>query len=127
MKKDLVLHQVKHSVSSIFTKEDVISLINSIEESKGRVITTQQINDAIDEVVDWAERRVDNLIDLDSAEFEISYTKQIELTSVEIDVESLRNALEEHFMDFGEDEVEDEGIDEDENKEVIEAIANNEL
>jgi hypothetical protein len=127
MKKDLVLHQVKHSVSSIFTKEDVISLINSIEESNGRVITTQQINDAIDEVVDWAERRVDNLIDLDSAEFEISYTKQIELTSVEIDVESLRNALEEHFMDFGEDEVEDEGIDEDENKEVIEAIANNEL
>ena len=123
MKKDLVLHQVKHSVSSIFTKEDVISLINSIEESNGRVITTQQINDAIDEVVDWAERRVDNLIDLDSAEFEISYTKQIELTSVEIDVESLRNALEEHFMDFGEDE----GIDEDENKEVIEAIANNEL
>ena len=127
MKKDLVLHQVKHSVSSIFTKEDVISLINSIEESNGRVITTQQINDAIDEVVDWAERRVDNLIDLDSAEFEISYTKQIELTSVEIDVESLRNALEEHFMDFGEVEVEAEGIDEDENKEVIEAIANNEL
>jgi hypothetical protein len=123
MKKDLVLHQVKHSVSSIFTKEDVISLINSIEESNGRVITTQQINDAIDEVVSWAERRVDNLIDLDSAEFEISYTKQVELTSVEIDVESLRNALEEHFMDFGEDE----GIDEDENKEVIEAIANNEL
>jgi hypothetical protein len=123
MKKDLVLHQVKHSVSSIFTKEDVISLINSIEESNGRVITTQQINDAIDEVVSWAERRVDNLIDLDSAEFEISYNKQVELTSVEIDVESLRNALEEHFMDFGEDE----GIDEDENKEVIEAIANNEL
>jgi hypothetical protein len=123
MKKDLVLHQVKHSVSSIFTKEDVISLINSIEESNGRVITTQQINDAIDEVVNWAEHRVDNLIDLDSAEFEISYTKQIELTSVEIDVDSLRNALEEHFMDFGEDE----GIDEDENKEVIEAIANNEL
>ena len=121
--KENALASVRQSVSSIFTKEDVLYLIEKIEVGSSRVITTQQINDAIDEVVSWAERRVDNLIDLDSAEFEISYTKQIELTSVEIDVESLRNALEEHFMDFGEDE----GIDEDENKEVIEAIANNEL
>jgi hypothetical protein len=121
--KENALASVRQSVSSIFTKEDVLYLIEKIEVGSSRVITTQQINDAIDEVVNWAERRVDNLIDLDSAEFEISYTKQIELTSVEIDVESLRNALEEHFMDFGEDE----GIDEDENKEVIEAIANNEL
>ena len=123
MKKDLVWQSVQSSVSSIFSKEDVINLINSIEENKGRVITTQQINDAIDEVVNWAERRVDNLVDLDSAEFEISYNKQIELTGVVIDVDSLRNALEEHFMDFGEaeeDEVE-------ENKVVLEAIANNEL
>jgi hypothetical protein len=123
MKKDLVLQSVQSSVSSIFSKEDVINLINSIEENKGRVITTQQINDAIDEVVNWAERRVDNLVDLDSAEFEISYNKRIELTGVVIDVDSLRNALEEHFMDFGEaeeDEVE-------ENKVVLEAIANNEL
>jgi hypothetical protein len=123
MKKYLVLQSVQSSVSSIFTKEDVISLINSIEESNGRVITTQQINNAIDEVVSWAEHRVDNLVDLDSAEFEISYNNQLELTGVEIDVESLRNTLEEHFMNFGEDK----GIDEDENKEVIEAIANNEL
>jgi hypothetical protein len=121
--KENALASVRQSVSSIFTKEDVLYLIEKIEVGSSRVITTQQINDAIDEVVNWAEHRVDNLIDLDSAEFEISYTKQIELTSVEIDVDSLRNALEEHFMDFGEDE----GIDEDENKEVIEAIANNEL
>ena len=123
MKKDLVLQSVQSSVSSIFTKEDVINLINSIEESKGRVITTQQINDAIDEVVNWAERRVDNLIDLDSAEFEISYNKHIELTGVDIDVESLRNALEEHFMDFGEDDE----VEAEENRVVLEAIANNEL
>ena len=123
MEKDLVLQSVQSSVSSIFTKEDVINLINSIEESKGRVITTQQINDAIDEVVNWAERRVDNLIDLDSAEFEISYSKHIELTCVDIDVESLRNTLEEHFMDFGEDDE----VEAEENRVVLEAIANNEL
>ena len=32
MKKEVVLHQVKHSPSSIFTKEDVIKLIEQIEE-----------------------------------------------------------------------------------------------
>ncbi len=121
--KENALASVRQSVSSIFTKEDVLYLIEKIEVGSSRVITTQQINDAIDEVVNWAERRVDNLIDLNSAEFELNYNNQIELTGVEIDVECLRNALEEHFMDFGEaDEVEAE-----ENRVVLEAIANNEL
>ena len=31
MEKTVVLHQVKHSVSSIFTREDVLELIKSIE------------------------------------------------------------------------------------------------
>ena len=31
MKKELVLQSVKHSVSSIFTKEDVIKLINRVD------------------------------------------------------------------------------------------------
>jgi predicted PolB exonuclease-like 3'-5' exonuclease len=123
MTKAQTLAALGNQLDSFYSLEQVINIVKNIEENKGRVITTQQINDAIDEVVNWAERRVDNLVDLDSAEFEISYNKQIELTSVEIDVDSLRNALEEHFMDFGEaeeDEVE-------ENKVVLEAIANNEL
>jgi hypothetical protein len=121
--KENALASVRQSVSSIFTKEDVLYLIEKIEVGSSRVITTQQINDAIDEVVNWAERRVDNLIDLNSAEFELNYNNQIELTGVEIDVECLRNVLEEHFMDFGEaDEVAAE-----ENRVVLEAIANNEL
>ena len=127
MKKDLVLHQVKHSVSSIFTKEDVISLINSIEESKGRVITTFDIERAIDKVICWADNNERDLVDMDSVEFELNYDNRIEVVGVPINTDNLREALENNFMDFGEDEVEDEGIDEDENKEVIEAIANNEL
>ena len=123
MTKAQTLAALGNQLDSFYSLEQVINIVKNIEENKGRVITTQQINDAIDEVVNWAERRVDNLVDLDSAEFEISYNKQIDLTSVEIDVDSLRNALEEHFMDFGEaeeDEVE-------ENKVVLEVIDNNEL
>jgi hypothetical protein len=123
MTKAQTLAALGNQLDSFYSLEQVINIVKNIEENKGRVITTQQINDAIDEVVNWAERRVDNLVDLDSAEFEISYNKQIELTSVEIDVDSLRNALEEHFMDFG--EAEEDGVEE--NKVVLEAIANNEL
>jgi hypothetical protein len=118
MKKELVLQSVQNSVSSIFSKEDVIKLINSVEAGSSRKITVDDIERAIDRTISWIENNEREVVDLDSAEFEISYNNQLELTGVEINVESLRNALEEHFMDFGEDE----GIDEDENKEVIEAI-----
>jgi hypothetical protein len=123
MKKDLVLHQVKHSVSSIFTKEDVINLINSIEESKGRVITTLDIERAIENVISWAENNERDLVDTDSVEFELNHDNRIEVVGAPINTDNLREALENNFMDFGEaeeDEVE-------ENKVVLEAIADNEL
>ena len=33
MEKKLVVHQIKHSPSSIFSKDDVLTIINSIDES----------------------------------------------------------------------------------------------
>jgi hypothetical protein len=38
MKKDLVLHSVKHSISSIFTKDDVLKLIESIEQEQSNQV-----------------------------------------------------------------------------------------
>jgi hypothetical protein len=121
MKKDLVLHQVKHSVSSIFTKEDVINLINSIEESKGRVITTYDIGRAIEKTISWAENNERDLLDLDSAELELDYNNRIEVVGVPINTDNLREALENNFMDFG------EYVDEDETEVETEEKADNEL
>jgi len=104
MKKDLVLQSVQNSVSSIFSKEDVINLINSIEESKGSVITTYDIEQAIDKVINWADHNERDLLDLDSAELEMSYDNRIEVVGVPINVDSLREALENNFMGFGEAE-----------------------
>ena len=115
MKKDLVLHSVKHSVSSIFTKEDVINLINSIEEGSSRKITTDDIARAIDQTIYWIENNSDRLIDEDSAEFELDYNNRVTLSNVNIDTEEIREALENNFMDFGEavdDVVELERVDE---------------
>ena len=101
MKKELVLQSVQNSVSSIFSKEDVINLINSIEGG-GRVISVDDIQRAIDQTVYWIENNSDRLIDEDSAEFELDYNNRVTLSNVNIDVEEIREALENNFMDFGE-------------------------
>lgn len=33
MEKKLVIHQVQHSPSSIFTKQDVVAIVNSVDEN----------------------------------------------------------------------------------------------
>lgn len=103
MTKELVLQSVQNSVSSIFTKEDVIKLINSVEGSS-RKVTTDDIQRAIDQTIDWIENNSNRLIDEDSAEFELDYNNRVSLTNVNIDTEEIREALENNFMDFGEAE-----------------------
>ena len=114
MKKEFVLQLVENSASSIFSREDVIKLINSVEGG-GRVISVDDIQRAIDQTVYWIENNSDRLIDEDSAEFELDYNNRITLSNVNLDVEEIREALENNFMDFGEavdDVVELERIDE---------------
>ena len=109
--KENVIIAVQNSVSSIFSKEDVINLINSIEEGGGRVITTNDIERAIDKVISWADNNESDVVDFDSVEFELSYDNRIEVTNVPLQLENLREALENNFMDFG------EAIEEDSNDE----------
>ena len=101
MKKELVLQSVQNSVSSIFSKEDVIKLINSVEGG-GRVISVDDIERAIDKVISWADNNESDVVDFDSVEFELAYNNKIEVTSVPLQLENLREALENNFMDFGE-------------------------
>ena len=107
MKKEFAVQLVENSVSSIFSKEDVIKLINSIEEGSSRKITTNDIERAIDKVINWVDNNERDLLDLDSAELELDYNNKIEVVGVPFNTESLREALENNFMDFGE-EVEEE-------------------
>jgi hypothetical protein len=107
MKKELVLQSVQNSVSSIFSKEDVINLIKSIEGG-GRVITTNDIERAIENVICWADNNEQDLVDRSSIEFELSYDNRLEVVGAPIQLENLREALENNFMDFG--EVEEEEI-----------------
>jgi hypothetical protein len=101
MKKEFVLQLVENSASSIFSREDVIKLINSVEGG-GRVISVDDIERAIDKVISWADNNESDVVDFDSVEFELSYNNRIEVTNVPLQLENLREALENNFMDFGE-------------------------
>ena len=109
MKKELVLQSVQNSASSIFSKEDVIKLINSVEG--GRVISVYDIQRAIDNVVNSFERDTEDIVDYTSVEFNISYDNRLEVESVGLNLDFIREALENNFMDFGE-LVEEESNDE---------------
>jgi hypothetical protein len=108
--KENVISSVQNSVSSIFSKEDVINLINSIQERKSRVFTPEDLERAIDKTISWIENNERDFLDLDSAELEIDYNHRIEVVGVPINVDSIREALENNFCDFTEivDEEEEE-------------------
>jgi hypothetical protein len=103
MKKLDVISSVQNSVSSIFSKEDVINLINSITEEKSRVVSVVDITRAIDRVVENFEMNAKDVVDCDNAEFGISYNNQLQLDNIDLNSDYVREALENAFMDFGED------------------------
>jgi cell division ATPase FtsA len=108
--KENVIAQVQNSASSIFSKEDVLFLINSLEVGSSRKITTEDIGRAIDKVVDSLERNTEDVVDYTSVEFNISYDNRIEVESVGLNLDYIREALENNFMDFGEAEVEEDVV-----------------
>jgi hypothetical protein len=107
MKKEFVLQLVENSASSIFSREDVIKLINSVEGG-GRVITVSDIERAIDQTISWIENNSRDVVDLENAEFEIEWGNKIVCNDVPINVDEIREALENNFMDFGEAVEEDD-------------------
>ncbi len=107
MKKLDVIQSVQSSVSSIFSKEDVINLINSITEEKSRVVSVVDITRAIDRVVENFEMNAKDVVDVDNIEFGIGYHKTIEIDNVDVNSDYIREALENAFMDFGEDVTEE--------------------
>jgi hypothetical protein len=109
MTKLEAVQAVKNSVSSIFSTEDVINIINSIEGG-GRVVSVYDIQRAIDNTISYIEDNSRDILDLDNAEFELCHGNRLEVTDVGINTEEIREALENNFMDFGEAEVEQDVV-----------------
>ena len=136
MKKDLVLHSVKHSISSIFTKDDVLKLIESIEQEQ-----SNQVYDLIKKLQDLQENisyrfqnlTSDEVVDYDSVEFSIGYNNRIEVEDVSLNVDNLTDIVIDSFsclidelreLELGSDDI---NVVEEEEEVVLDIVQENEL
>jgi hypothetical protein len=107
---ELKRNAVIASPSSIFSKVDVITMLEElqavvlklIEEAPKEVEESPELKAFKLDVVQAFRRELDDnrygeYVDQDSAEFQVSYDNRIELSNIDINVEELENALERAF------------------------------
>ena len=93
---------VRNSISTIFSKEDVLNILNRIEKgSEGNEFTEEQMEELIDHVrsglqyVDSSE-----IVDLDSAQFEIEDGNTIVLKDVDVDTNGIEDEIEDSIRQW---------------------------
>jgi hypothetical protein len=101
MKKADLIAQLEgaKALTSVVSIDNVIALIQQLEETK--IVTRTEFrltNSMFEKIMDTVTDAVDDLrntqiADIDSAEFELSYNNQIELTNVDIDREAITSAI----------------------------------
>jgi hypothetical protein len=114
---------VINAPSSIFSKEDVIKLINELQANVNadieqyqseavNVISAAKFAEFTSEVRERLHNSLnsDDIVDLDSAEFEINYDNKIELTRVGVDLDSWTEDFDTYMLDtftevFGDDSI----------------------
>jgi hypothetical protein len=97
MKKQEAITQVNECISSVFSKEDVIKLIEQIEET---TLDEQLIEDVLKEFNNKMYHIEDDIVDYSSAEFHIGYDNKLELECVSIDRDLISDQLERVFKDI---------------------------
>lgn len=115
---------VQNAPGSIFTKEDVVNLLNNLEASKGRGLTQDQIAELCELICDKVKDNADNLeiddvCDTGSAEFELN-GNEISLCSVDVYTRGIRDVVVEGIGEVVEEFFEELQEEEQETLEVVE-------
>ena len=113
MKKENLIEQLTaaKALSSQVDIDKVIELISQITSETKTGITQEIAEEIAKEFESILDRNDDELVDLDSAEFELNYDNRIELSRVDIDTSRIRgyieDVLEEFIIEEDEEEVND--------------------
>jgi uncharacterized protein (UPF0335 family) len=102
---------VENAFPSIYTKDDVVKLLNSIEietPKSGFKVTKEQIEELVENIESRLERNANNLstedvVDMSSAEFSIGYGNCIELDSIDINSSDITSEMMSGVQDVIED------------------------
>ena len=104
MTKNQTIDLLKSQLPGFYSVEQVINLIEKIEDDSSRKITTNDIEVAIDNVISNIRMNTEDVMDYTSVEFSISYDNRIEVESIGLNLDYIREAIENNFMNFGEAE-----------------------
>ena len=95
--------KVNDNFSSVFTKEDVLSLLSGIKpESKLTPELSEQIQNKIERYLD---NNSGELIDTDQISFEINYNNQIEANDIYLDVQGIMSNIDDIMSEFVEEPI----------------------
>ena len=93
MTKLEAISNVNQSHSSIFTKEDVLNILEQIEIKQG--ITQAEIDDMRVRMINQIhDLDTDNVVDFDSAEFEIQYDNKISISDISVCFDPIEEIIE---------------------------------
>lgn len=119
------IEKVEQGFGSVYTKEDVISLLNALKVDGGSEATSMK--DVIKELKNLKNKIVDKVmenmesevIDYDSASFTIEYDNKIQIDSIDLDdyqVEmAIKTAIDDVVEELEEQMKDDENVEEDSN------------
>jgi hypothetical protein len=108
MNKQQTIELLESQLPSFYSQEQVISIIKGIQEEekgldKDQVdLLIKVVSDRVSSVIEDAS--TDDVVDLSSAQFEISYDNKLELDSVDLDLggicDKVRDAIENSITDY---------------------------
>ena len=120
---------VQNAFPSIYTKDDVVKLLTSIEIESPKSsfkVTDEQIAELVENIESRLERNANNLdtsdaVDISSAEFSIGYGNCIELDSIDVCADQIASEMMSGVQDVIEDFFEKlEQVEEEEEQETLE-------
>lgn len=122
MNKNQAIENVSNSVASLFTKEDVISLIEKIEmEQKGFDLLKYKIRELSCQIASLVKSKIDDAnLEVENPRFEMNYDNRVELEEYDITIDgdskecfsdSLVDEIETIFEEFEEEELNDSETD----------------
>ena len=102
MTKQQTIETLQKQLPSFYSLEQVINIISSIEDNNSTLN-----DDSIQMIIKSIRRSLidsNDLIDRDSAEFEIGYNNQIELSNVDVDIDQILEIVNDELNEFAEAE-----------------------
>ena len=103
MKKQEAITKVNECISSVFTKDDVIRLIEQIEEGNNVALTETQIDEISANIKrELINMNTEDIVDFDSVEFDIEYGNRIQLHNIDVNYSNIEEAVEGELRSYAE-------------------------